>query len=122
MRYPCVIFVLCNLPLIHAIVAVVAEEGILTWGARQAELESSMMERSECLQQLQHLQKSEREAAAEALKHRQNLENLVAEKKALGDRVSALEADNAKLSAENVQVSFARAHLLAVARERVNMC
>lgn len=63
-----------------------------------------MMERTECLQQLQELQKSEREAAAEALKHRQNLEMANTEKKALTDRVKLLEADNAKLSAENVQV------------------
>ena len=91
-------------------------------GARQAELESSMIERSECLQQLQHLQKSEREAAAEALKHRQTLEILAAEKKALGDRVSALETDNAKLSAENVQVSFSRARVLAVTRAWGNVC
>jgi hypothetical protein len=63
-----------------------------------------MMERAECLQQLQELQKSEREAAAEALKHRQNLEMANTEKKSLADRVKFLEADNAKLSAENVQV------------------
>lgn len=62
------------------------------------------MERTECLQQLQELQKSEREAAAEALKHRQNLDIANTEKKALADRVKMLEVDNAKLSAENVQV------------------
>jgi hypothetical protein len=77
---------------------------MVTRNALQAELESSMMERSECLQQLQELQKSEREAAAEALKHRQSLEMANTEKKALADRVVMLEADNAKLSAENVQV------------------
>ena len=46
-----------------------------------------MMERTECLQQLQELQKSEREAAAEALKHRQNLDIANTEKKARADRV-----------------------------------
>ena len=84
---------------------VVADAGALARMATlQAELESSMMERSECLQQLHALQKSEREAAAEALKHRQALENVQTEKKALADRIAVLEVDNAKLSAENVQL------------------
>ena len=70
----------------------------------QAELESSMMERSECLQQLQVLQTSEREAAAHAIKHREKLEMAEAEIKAMADRMLVLQADNAKLSAENVQL------------------
>jgi hypothetical protein len=63
-----------------------------------------MMERSECLQQLNEMQKSERDAVAEALKHRQALESVQTENKALTNRVTSLEADNAKLSAENIQV------------------
>lgn len=65
-----------------------------------------MMERSEGLQQLHELQKTEREAAAEALKHRHTLEGVQSEKKGLADRLEMLEADNAKLSAENIQVAF----------------
>jgi len=64
-----------------------------------------MMERSECLQHLHELQQTERQAAAEALKHRQNLETVLSEKKGLTDRLQLLETDNAKLSAENIQVS-----------------
>jgi myosin protein heavy chain len=70
----------------------------------QAELETSMMERGECLQQLEQLQQSAREAAANALKHRERLEMVEAENKALTDRVGLLQADNDKLSAENVQL------------------
>ena len=78
---------------------------VLTQKYTQAELETSMMERSECLQQLHELQQTERQAAAEALKHRQNLETVLSEKKGLTDRLQLLETDNAKLSAENIQVS-----------------
>jgi len=78
---------------------------VLTHNYTQAELETSMMERSECLQQLHELQQTERQAAAEALKHRQNLETVLSEKKGLTDRLQLLETDNAKLSAENIQVS-----------------